>query len=67
MSAGYDAHTDDPLASMALQPQDFGYMTQRCLQLTRRLVLGLEGGYDFNALAESVVSTVQSCLREPVA
>ncbi|MBE9127326.1 MULTISPECIES: histone deacetylase [unclassified Coleofasciculus] len=62
VSAGYDANADDPLASVALEPQDYGVFTQYCLQVTRRILLGLEGGYDLNALAKSVVATIKTCL-----
>jgi acetoin utilization deacetylase AcuC-like enzyme len=63
VSAGYDANADDPLANMILQPEDFGVFTQYCLQLTHRIVFGLEGGYDFHALAKSVVATIECCLK----
>jgi acetoin utilization deacetylase AcuC-like enzyme len=62
VSAGYDANADDPLASMNLQPQDYGLFTKYCLRLTRRIVFGLEGGYDFSALSRSVVATIEQCL-----
>ncbi len=62
VSAGYDANAVDPLASIELQPSDFGVFTDYCLTLTRRIVFGLEGGYDLNALASSVVATVERCL-----
>ncbi|MBD2020771.1 histone deacetylase [Leptolyngbya sp. FACHB-36] len=62
VSAGYDANYADPLAQIALQPNDYGVFTQHCLQLTRRLVFGLEGGYDFDALARSVMATIEPCL-----
>ena len=62
VSAGYDANADDPLAGIALQPQDFGLFTNSCLQLTRRILFGLEGGYHLTALAQSVVATIESCL-----
>ncbi|HEY9873171.1 MAG TPA: histone deacetylase [Candidatus Obscuribacterales bacterium] len=62
VSAGYDANAADPLAGMALQPQDYGLFTDYCLQLTRRIVFGLEGGYDLTALAQSVVTTIERCL-----
>jgi acetoin utilization deacetylase AcuC-like enzyme len=62
VSAGYDANAADPLAGMALQPQDYGLFTEYCLQLTRRIVFGLEGGYDLTALAQSVVETIERCL-----
>jgi acetoin utilization deacetylase AcuC-like enzyme len=62
VSAGYDANHADPLASISLQPSDYGVFTGYCLQVTRRVLLGLEGGYDFGALARSVVATVERCL-----
>lgn len=62
VSAGYDANAADPLAEMALQPQDYGLFTKYCLKLTRQIVFGLEGGYDFTALAQSVVATIEQCL-----
>ena len=62
VSAGYDANAADTLADMALQPQDYGLFTRYCLQLTRKIVFGLEGGYDFSSLAQSVVATIEECL-----
>ncbi len=62
VSAGYDANYDDPLANILLKPQDFGVLTDLCLQLTRKIVFGLEGGYDFNSLGQSVVATIERCL-----
>jgi len=62
VSAGYDANSDDPLAGICLQPEDYRFFTHECLQITRKVVFGLEGGYDLNALARSVVATVQACL-----
>jgi acetoin utilization deacetylase AcuC-like enzyme len=63
ISAGYDANHDDPLARISLQPEDFGVFTRYCLQITRRIVFGLEGGYDLNALGRSVVETIAPCLK----
>ncbi|MBD1806763.1 histone deacetylase [Microcoleus sp. FACHB-SPT15] len=62
VSAGYDANAADPLAGIALQPEDYGLFTKYCLQLTRRIVFGLEGGYHLAALALSVAATIESCL-----
>lgn len=63
VSAGYDANAADPLASIELQPQDFGLFTDYCLQLTRKILFGLEGGYDLTALAQSVAATIERCLN----
>jgi len=62
VSAGYDANAADPLAEICLQPQDYGLFTDYCLHLTRKIVFGLEGGYDLSALSESVLATIQRCL-----
>ncbi len=58
VSAGYDATQADQLAGMALQPMDYAVFTQRCLGLTQRILFGLEGGYDFEALGQAVVATL---------
>jgi acetoin utilization deacetylase AcuC-like enzyme len=65
VSAGYDANELDPLASIALQPSDYSLLTKEVLKITDRhghLLFGLEGGYHLDALAESVVATLASCL-----
>jgi acetoin utilization deacetylase AcuC-like enzyme len=52
VSAGFDAHRDDPLTEMGLAAGDYGPLTHRALSLVpagRRLVM-LEGGYDLDAL-----------------
>lgn len=62
VSAGYDANAADPLAGINLQPKDYGIFTDYCLQITRRILFGLEGGYDLDALGQSVVATIERCL-----
>jgi acetoin utilization deacetylase AcuC-like enzyme len=62
VSAGYDAIDADPLSGTSLLPDDFGIFTDYCLKLTRRIMFGLEGGYDLEAIAESVVATIGRCL-----
>jgi acetoin utilization deacetylase AcuC-like enzyme len=61
ISAGYDANEADPLSNVALQPRDYGIFTDYCLQMTRRVLFGLEGGYDFQSLGQSVVATIDRC------
>ena len=62
VSAGYDANDRDPLASISLQPEDYGLLTKLLLQVNSRLLFGLEGGYHLEALGRSVVATLTSCL-----
>jgi acetoin utilization deacetylase AcuC-like enzyme len=62
VSAGYDANQADPLADINLLPEDYGILTQQILQVSRRVLFGLEGGYDLRSLADSVLATVQACL-----
>jgi len=61
ISAGFDAHRNDPLAGINLEAEDFAYMTKRCIEIQPNLLLGLEGGYDLGALRECVVG-VAVCL-----
>jgi len=62
VSAGFDAHRDDPLADCALDTQCFGHMARRVRSLGDELgaPVGavLEGGYDLGALAASVAATL---------
>jgi acetoin utilization deacetylase AcuC-like enzyme len=62
VSAGYDANADDPLASVNLQPENYGLFTDYCLGVTRKILFGLEGGYDLPSLSQSVISTIERCL-----
>ena len=64
VSAGYDATQADPLASLLLQPDDYHWFTQVCWDLVGpRLLFGLEGGYDFSALAHSVAATIRCAVE----
>ena len=64
VSAGFDAHAADPLADCRLQTDDFAQMACHIRDLARtlRAPLGavLEGGYDPEALGESVVATLNA-------
>ena len=64
ISAGFDAHRDDPLASCALTEETFAAMTTAMGSLADDLdvPLGvvLEGGYDLEALARSVAATMEA-------
>ncbi len=64
VSAGFDAHRDDPLASCRLEEGSFATMS-RCIrsladELGAPLALVLEGGYDLRALAASVCATLEA-------
>lgn len=63
ISAGFDAHADDPLAQLNWQTNDFAWLTERLCDLASehcqgRVVSTLEGGYDLRALAASVAAHV---------
>ncbi len=64
ISAGYDAHADDPLANCELSTDDFGQLSAAMRDLGRDLgapvLVCLEGGYDTGALASSVLATVEA-------
>jgi acetoin utilization deacetylase AcuC-like enzyme len=66
ISAGFDAHSDDPLADLRLQPDDFawavGAIRQAAPKAADRIISTLEGGYDLDALAASARAHVQALL-----
>lgn len=65
VSAGFDAHRDDPLADLALSSGDFAEVARLVSDFaprTGRMVLFLEGGYDLVALRRSVAATLDALL-----
>ena len=68
LSAGFDAHKDDPLAQFQLESSDFYEITKRTLELSKlhcngKVVSILEGGYDLNALKESTEMHVNALME----
>ncbi len=64
ISAGFDAHADDPLAGLEWQVEDFRWLTGAICDLAERacggrVVSTLEGGYDLQALGASVAAHVE--------
>ena len=68
VSAGFDAHRDDPLGGMSLTSGDFSDLTGRLLELglpAGRLVFFLEGGYDPAAVQASVTACAARVIGSP--
>jgi acetoin utilization deacetylase AcuC-like enzyme len=68
ISAGFDAHTRDPLASLNLLEADFAWATQKLMEIadqcaSGRVVSVLEGGYDLQGLAGSAAAHVTALMR----
>ncbi len=69
ISAGFDAHRDDPLGGLNLQDQDFLWVTQFIQALAADSAQGcivslLEGGYNLDALARSVKLHLQGLCQQ---
>ena len=67
VSAGFDAHVADPLASMNVTSPGFALFTDVIREIAEknskgRIVMALEGGYNLNAIAESALSVFNSLL-----
>jgi len=67
ISAGFDAHKDDPLASMGLTEAGYGELTGIVAGIAKnhaqgRILSSLEGGYNLTALAASVDAHVRGLL-----
>ena len=61
VSAGYDAHSEDPLAELRLEAGDFGWMASRLDEIrgNKPVMLFLEGGYHLPALTTSVAASLR--------
>lgn len=67
ISAGFDAHARDPLASIRLDDDDFAWITRKLVDIAGehcegRIVSSLEGGYDLEALSTSVSAHVSELM-----
>lgn len=67
VSAGFDAHKDDPLASIMLVEDDYRWITQELMDIAEcccggRIISALEGGYNLKALAASVAIHVKTLM-----
>ena len=68
ISAGFDAHREDPLAQIRLETEDFAWITDALLAVAEkhgggRVVSVLEGGYDLEALAASAAIHVRGLMN----
>lgn len=68
LSAGFDAHRDDPLADLRVDTEDFAWLTGRLAATAEvhcggRIVSVLEGGYNLRALASSAATHVRVLMR----
>jgi acetoin utilization deacetylase AcuC-like enzyme len=64
VSAGFDAHREDPLANLKLVEADYGWVTRELAQVALkhakgRIVSSLEGGYSLSALGRSATEHVR--------
>ncbi len=67
ISAGFDAHKDDPLAYLKLTEDDYRWVTGEIMKLANefckgRIVSSLEGGYNLDALGRSVTEHIRVLL-----
>jgi acetoin utilization deacetylase AcuC-like enzyme len=68
ISAGFDAHWRDPLASLRLTEADFAWATRKVMELAERncggrIVSVLEGGYDLEGLARSASAHLDAMME----
>ena len=68
ISAGFDAHRDDPLAQIELTESDFTWVTEKLLEMAEkhaggRVVSTLEGGYNLQALGRSTAAHVEVLMQ----
>ena len=71
ISAGFDAHRDDPLAQLDWTTEDFAWITEQICAIAAkccngRVVSTLEGGYDLTALAAAARAHVQELMKAAI-
>jgi acetoin utilization deacetylase AcuC-like enzyme len=69
VSAGFDAHREDPLANLKLTDADFAWVTEQIVEVASRhaggrIVSTLEGGYALAALGRSVAAHIRTLAAE---
>lgn len=69
ISAGFDGHHDDPLATMELEAEDFAWATRQITAVANRFSNGwviaiLEGGYNLEVLGECMAAHVHALAEE---
>ena len=66
LSAGFDAHINDPLASLCLHEEDYYWFAQQLKQQlpsgANKIVANLEGGYHLDSLSRSVAAFMEGLL-----
>ena len=67
-SSGFDAHEDDPLASLCLSDEAFRFLIERTCALAQsfangRLLVALEGGYNLDVLAQGVACQARTLIQ----
>jgi acetoin utilization deacetylase AcuC-like enzyme len=68
ISAGFDAHTRDPLANLNLVESDYSWVTKKLMEIADKNAKGrvislLEGGYDLQGLSRSVAAHVTALMH----
>lgn len=68
ISAGFDAHKDDPLASIQLERDDYLWLTKEVMEIAGsccegRIISVLEGGYNLYALADCVSAHIGALMK----
>ena len=67
ISAGFDAHREDPLAGLAFNENDYAWVTRELIAVAKRhasgrIVSSLEGGYALSALGRSAVAHMRELI-----
>ena len=68
ISAGFDAHTRDPLANLNLVEADYSWVTKKLMEIADasakgRVISLLEGGYDLQGLSRSVAAHITTLMH----
>ncbi|MCW8805542.1 MAG: hypothetical protein OQK56_03695, partial [Ignavibacteriaceae bacterium] len=67
VSAGYDAHWDDPLANLNLSLNGYDWVSRKLIKVAEeicssKIIFFLEGGYNLKVLSNGVANTIRALL-----
>lgn len=66
VSAGFDCARGDPLGGLDVTPDGFNYLTNKLMNFAKgRVVVALEGGYNLDAISNSMTACLKALLQEP--
>lgn len=66
VSSGFDCAAGDPLGELQVSTDAFAHLTHQLMQITPKVVIALEGGYNLSTITNATLSCVKALLKDPL-